>query len=353
MNNTLTYIGKEIKQKRIESGYSQDELASLSKVDRAQLSKIESGQINGVTLITINNILDSLNLNLVVSKKEEIVQKKETHPFVKWAGGKTQLLTKIKELMPEKYNNYYEPFVGGGALFFSLQPKTFFINDLNKDLIDTYECFTNDTLFNNLKDKLKVYENNHSEEQYYDVRKLDQNEFYSSFPIYDRAARLIYLNKACFNGLYRVNSKGFFNVPSGKKDKVKTYDEENFLNIKEYFKNSKYTITSLDFEEAVKSASKGDFVYFDPPYDNLDKKETFTSYDKDGFGKNEQIRLANLIKKLDKKGVYIMLSNHNTKFINDLYKDFNIHIVNARRNINSKGDERKGVEEVIITNYER
>ena len=206
-------------------------------------------------------------------------------------------------------------------------------------------------MFESLKNELKKHEFNHSEEYYYQIRSMDKEEEFLSLPIYVRAARMIYLNKSCFNGLYRVNSKGFFNVPSGRKKKVVTFDEDNFDSLREYFRNNDITILNGDFEDAVKDAKAGDFVYFDPPYDVIENKNSFTSYAKNDFGKDEQTRLAKLYKKLSDKGVLVMLSNHNTAFINELYKDFNIHVVNAKRMINSKADGRGDVEEVIITNY--
>ena len=168
-------------------------------------------------------------------------------------------------------------------------------------------------------------------------------------PDYKRAARTIYLNKACFNGLYRVNSKNEFNVPFGKKEKVNTYDGQNLGIIHSFLNFNDIKIMNVDFEEAVKDAKKGDFIYFDPPYDS--DTHTFNSYTEEGFGKKDHIRLANTFKELDKKGCYVMLSNHNTELVNELYKDFNIHIIEAKRNINANGKKRGKVEEVIITNY--
>ncbi len=274
------------------------------------------------------------------------------HPFVKWAGGKTQLLEKIKTLMPKEYNHYFEPFIGGGALLFSVAPKDFTLNDFNSELIQAYRCFTDENDFKKLIEKLNFYQENHSEEQYYQVRAMDQESEFLEKPIYERAARMIYLNKSCFNGLYRVNSKGFFNVPSGKKKTLNCYEKDNLLEIENFFKKSKFKILSGDFEKAVEGAEKGDFVYFDPPYDTWEGKDSFTSYAKNPFGKEEQKRLADVFKRLSQKGVYVMLSNHNTDYIRELYKDFHIHVVDARRNINSKGDGRGSVEEVIVTNYE-
>lgn len=276
---------------------------------------------------------------------------KTLRPFVKWAGGKTQLLDRLHAYMPKTYNNYFEPFIGGGSFFLNISPKKATINDFNAELVCAYKCFQNDELFESLKSELKKHEANHSEEYYYQIRSMDKEEGFFTLPIYVRAARMIYLNKSCFNGLYRVNSKGFFNVPSGRKKKVVTFDEENFDSLREYFRNNDIMILNGDFEDAVKNAKAGDFVYFDPPYDVIENKNSFTSYAKNDFGKDEQIRLAKLYKKLNDKGVFVMLSNHNTAFINELYKDFNIHVVNAKRMINSKADGRGDVEEVIITNY--
>lgn len=274
------------------------------------------------------------------------------HPFVKWAGGKTQLLDKIRALMPKEYNHYFEPFIGGGALFFNVAPKNFTINDFNSELVQAYKCFTSNDDFKALVEKLDFYQENHSEEQYYQVRAMDKEEGFLNLPIYERAARMIYLNKSCFNGLYRVNSKGYFNVPSGKKETINCYEEANLNEIANFFSNSKFEILNGDFEKAVENAQNGDFVYFDPPYDTWEDKNSFTSYAKNPFGKDEQKRLAEVFKKLSDKGVFVMLSNHNTEYIRELYKDFNIHVVEAKRMINSKATGRGNVEEVLVTNYE-
>jgi DNA adenine methylase len=274
------------------------------------------------------------------------------HPIVKWAGGKHQLLEKIKELMPKEYNNYYEPFVGGGALLFELAPKNATINDVNLELLAIYTCMKDDELYKLMLKELDKHEENHNEEYYYEVRSWERDNRFELEPLWKRAARAIYLNKACFNGLYRVNAKGYFNVSSAKKEKVNTYDLDNMESIHNYFKNDNITILSGDFVEAIRTAKEGDFVYFDPPYDNFEDKESFTAYSKFDFNKDDQIRLANCFKDLTNRGVKCMLSNHNTKFINELYKDFNIHVVNAKRMINANANGRGNVEEVIITNYE-
>ena len=271
-------------------------------------------------------------------------------PFVKWAGGKRQIIEKLKKYTPDEFNTYYEPFIGGGALLFELSPKRAVINDLNEELMNVYKCLCSEEKFKKMCNILNHYEKEHNEEFYYEIRNKDRNKVsYNRLSDYTKAARTVYLNKACFNGLYRVNSHNEFNVPFGKKEKVNTYDGGNLITVSNYLTMNDIKIESVDFEESVKSASKGDFVYFDPPYDS--ETETFNSYTETGFGKDEQRRLAKVFKELDKRGVYVMLSNHNTSLVNELYKDYNIHVIKAKRNINSNGKKRGKVEEVIITNY--
>lgn len=276
-------------------------------------------------------------------------------PFVKWAGGKRQIMSELKKYMPENFNDYYEPFVGGGAVFFELftsYGKKAYLNDYNKEIINVYNCLKDETKFEKICNELDHHETNHSEEYYYLVRGLDKDKkSFSRLSDYKRAARTIYLNKACFNGLYRVNRNNEFNVPFGKKNKVNTYDGQNLGIVHCILNFNDVVITSLDFEDAVKTAKKGDFIYLDPPYDS--DTTTFNDYTENGFGKVEQERLSKVFKELDKKGCYVMLSNHNTKLINELYKDFNIHVIKAHRNINANGEKRGKAEEVIITNYNR
>ena len=271
-------------------------------------------------------------------------------PFVKWAGGKRQIIDKLKQYIPNNYNCYYEPFIGGGALFFELAPKVAVINDSNKELMNVYKVLCDHEKYTKMCKVLNRYEANHSEEFYYEVRNMDKEKNFNRLSDYKKAARTLYLNKSCFNGLYRVNSKGQFNVPFNKNKKVNTYDGENLLTIHMHLNMNDITIENVDFEECVKTAKKGDFVYFDPPYDS--DTSTFNSYTEEGFGKEEQRRLAKVFKELDDRGVYVMLSNHNTILINELYKDYNIHIIEAKRSINSKGSKRGNVEELIITNYD-
>lgn len=272
-------------------------------------------------------------------------------PFVKWAGGKRQIIDKLKMYVPDEFDTYYEPFVGGGALLFELSPKKAVINDSNKELMNVYEVLCDEDKFKKMCSVLNTYEIKHSEEFYYDIRNKDRNKnTFNRLSDYTRAARTIYLNKACFNGLYRVNSKNEFNVPFGKKTKVNTYEGGNLITVSNYLTMNDIKMLSTDFEYAVKDAKKGDFVYFDPPYDS--DTGTFNSYTEEGFGKEQQRRLARVFKELDEKGVYVMLSNYNTTLINELYKNYNIHVIEAKRNINANGKKRGKVEELIITNFE-
>ena len=272
-------------------------------------------------------------------------------PFVKWAGGKRQIIDKLKKYMPKKFNTYYEPFVGGGAVLFELAPKRAVINDWNEELMNVYRVMSDYDKYQKMCALLNKYERENSKEFYYKLRDKDKNKkSFARMSDYARAARTIYLNKTCFNGLYRVNSKNEFNVPYNGKDNINTYDGENLIAIHMYLTMNDIKIMNTDFEEAVETAEAGDFVYFDPPYDSINN--SFTSYTDTGFGKEEQERLADIFKELDKKGVYVMLSNCNTPFIQNLYKDYHIHVIEAKRSINSKGNKRGNVEEVIITNYE-
>jgi DNA adenine methylase len=217
--------------------------------------------------------------------------------------------------------------------------------------MNVYECIKDEKKFEAMCRELNTHEMKHSEEYYYTIRNMDRDKKkFNKVVDYKRAARTIYLNKACFNGLYRVNSKNEFNVPFGKKTKVNTYEGQNLGIICGFLNYNDIKILSTDFEEAVKEAKKGDFIYFDPPYDS--DTSTFNSYTEDGFGKEQQKRLARVYRELSDKGCYVMLSNHNTELINELYKDYNIHLIEAKRSINANGKKRGKVEEVIITNYE-
>ena len=267
-------------------------------------------------------------------------------PFVKWAGGKTQLLLEIIKRVPKKFNYYYEPFIGGGSVLLALQPLGATINDINKELIHVYNTIKHQPLkLVQAVYKLDSYE---CDCNYY----LKQKDYYNKLITeqqynIDMAALFIFLNKHCFNGLYRVNQQGLFNVPWNKKTSGVSINIENILNISNYLQNIE--IFNKDFEEVLEDCDEDDFIFIDSPYDPI-CENGFIDYSKEGFTKEDHIRLAKVFKKLDERGCYCMLTNHNTSLINELYYDFNIDIVDVRRSINSNGNDRKG-KEVIINNY--
>ena len=270
-------------------------------------------------------------------------------PFVKWAGGKRQLIPQIRERMPEKYNDYYEPFVGGGAVIFALLPANALINDINKALINTYRTICNEPdaflkevnrLDNDMWEDGKKY--------YYSIREHYNDKLMRSEYDVELAALFVFINKHCFNGLYRVNGKGLFNVPYNNSRRV-SVDEDVIIATSEYLRG--VTIIDGDFEQACKNAKKGDFVFIDSPYAPLNPT-SFESYTKEGFNIESHKRLAKLYDELTARGCYCMLTNHNTELINELYgnKDYKIDVVSVKRMINSDASNRVG-EEVIICNY--
>jgi DNA adenine methylase len=269
-------------------------------------------------------------------------------PFLKWVGGKRQLMPAIKELIPKTYTNYYEPFIGGGAVLFELQPKKAIINDFNEELINVYQTIKENS--EELIFDLKTHRN--ESDYFYNLRAIDREENFGNLPNIRRASRVIYLNKTCFNGLYRVNNSGEFNSPFGRYKNPNIVNETTIKAVSKYLNNNDITILNVDFEEAVEGINRGSFVYFDPPYHPVSASSNFTGYVPGGFDMYEQVRLKDLCDKLDKKGVKFLLSNSATQFIEDLYKDYKISYVKANRSINSNAKKRGEIDEVLIRNYE-
>jgi DNA adenine methylase len=270
-------------------------------------------------------------------------------PFLKWVGGKGQLLKDFVQLFPDKFNNFIEPFVGGGAVFFYLysngllNEKKAVLIDSNSELINAYKTIKDEI-------KLKViikallngkYLNN--EKTFYEIRKEEPTNDAN------RAARIIYLNKTCFNGLYRVNSRGKFNVPFGRYNNPLICDLENLKAVNKSLENTE--LINGDFTDTLKCVAKNDFVYFDPPYQPINKTSSFTGYTKNSFNEKDQERLSAVFKKLDKLGCKIMLSNSDVNFIRDLYKGYRIEVVKAKRMINCKAAKRGAINELVILNY--
>ncbi|MBA7640705.1 Modification methylase DpnIIA [subsurface metagenome] len=287
-----------------------------------------------------------------MNQKPHHQEKIKARPFVKWVGGKKQLLPKFERLYSPKYNNYFEPFIGGGAVFLYLTPPKAYLNDVNKALIWAYKNIKKNPtgIINLLKALQKDYYKKSGRERenfYYSVREEYNNLSDASLK---KSARLIFLNKTCYNGMYRENSEGKFNVPFGRYKRPRILDEENLLALSATLKNT--TLTSMDFEKAVEKAKRGDFVYFDPPYYPLSKTASFTSYSENGFLEKEQIRLKKTFANLDRKGVFVMLSNSYTNFIRNLYKDYKQIVVTANRAINCKAEGRGKIRELVILNYQ-
>ncbi len=267
-------------------------------------------------------------------------------PFVKWAGGKRNLLNVIEPLLPSKFNTYYEAFVGGGALFFALRNRITkaYLSDNNLDLIITYQAIKKDPM--PLIERLKELKAGHSSEQYYRVRDEAPGK---GKPI-EVAARFIYLNKTCFNGLFRVNKAGKFNVPIGKYKNPNIVGEENLLACHKLLQ--KATITFHPYNEINPQPQAGDFCYLDPPY-HPTADDSFTAYTKENFTEQDHHDLRDFALRLHKAGVKVMLSNSKTKLIRSLYSDkaFHLHTVEAPRTVNCKPTARGAVEEYLITNY--
>jgi DNA adenine methylase len=263
-------------------------------------------------------------------------------PFLKWAGGKNKLIQQYIPYFPKKFKTYYEPFLGGGAIFFYLNPQLAVLTDINAELVNTYRCVKNNV--EELILLLKEHQLKHSKEYYYGVRQGN-----GITPI-EKAARLIYLNKTCFNGLYRENSKGEFNVPIGKYKNPKICNVALLRSVSAALQPTQIDVRP--FEDILKYASSSDdFVYFDPPYYPLSPTSNFTAYSRYSFSEDDQIRLKEVFAELAGRDVKVMLSNSDSQFIRELYKDFNIHSISASRLINSNAMKRGKITEVLITSY--
>lgn len=269
-------------------------------------------------------------------------------PFLKWVGGKRQLMPTIKELIPKNHTRYYEPFIGGGAVLFDLQPKNAVINDFNEELINVYQ-----TIKENPEELIYDLKKHKNESDYfYDLRALDREDNFKNLSNIKKASRIIYLNKTCYNGLYRVNNSGEFNSPFGRYKNPNIVNETTIRAVSKYLNANKITILNEDFEEALKGIKKNSFVYFDPPYHPVSESSNFTGYVQGGFDMYEQVRLRDLCNKLNEKGIKFLLSNSATQFIEDLYKNYKISYVKANRSINSNAKKRGEIDEVLIRNYE-
>lgn len=271
-------------------------------------------------------------------------------PFVKWAGGKRQLLDRLTARLPKKYNRYYEPFVGAGALFLHLQPKKATINDINEQLINCYrEIRENPAELIERVNELDA--GTRDKATYLENRGLYNAHIMTNTLNTETAALMIWLNKNCFNGLYRTNRCGLFNVPFNNKEGGRSINEENIMALSTYLRDNDIDVFNGDFERACKDCKKGDFIFFDSPYVPVSNTAGFVDYTKESFKEDDHRRLARLFAELTERGCYCMLTNSNTELVWELYKDYKIEVVNVNRAINADASKRKG-KEVIVVNYE-
>lgn len=279
-----------------------------------------------------------------------LLASRELPLFLKWAGGKSQLIEQFRDLFPERLGNYHEPFIGSGAVFFhvklNLSPKRVIISDINEELINCFTVVRDDV--SELIKSLSAYKQRHSKDHYYSVRNHDTSHLSSA----ERAARLIYLNKTCFNGLYRVNAKGKFNVPFGDYRHPSIFNERTLYSASQLLQDVEIEV--MAFERVLDFARAGDFIYFDPPYVPLSRTSSFTGYAKGAFSVKEQRKLAKVFKALDSRGCLVMLSNSDHPLVRELYKEYEKHtvIVRAKRMINSVGNKRGAINEIVVRNYD-
>ena len=270
-------------------------------------------------------------------------------PFLKWVGGKRQLMPSIVELLPKniKELNYVEPFIGGGAVLFNLQPKNAIINDFNTELINVYE-----TIKNNLPElitDLKKHENN--PEYFYQIRGLDRTDKFKKLTSIERASRIIYLNKTCFNGLYRVNNAGEFNAPFGRYNNPNIVNEPTLKAVNKYLNSNNIILRNGDYADILTEVNENSFVYLDPPYHPISENSNFTGYVQGGWNIFDQIRLREFCDQLNERGIKFLLSNSSAPLIKDQYENYTIKTVKANRAINSNGADRGEVDEFLIRNY--
>lgn len=272
-------------------------------------------------------------------------------PVLKWVGGKRQLLDQILPLIPKKVGTYFEPFLGGGAVLFGYAPSKAIVNDSNKELINVYQTIKNNP--EALISKLNEHKERNNEEYFYQIRSIDRNETaYSKLSDIERAARIIYLNKTCYNGLFRVNSSGEFNSPWGRYKNPNITCETTIRALNNYLLEKNITILTGGYSKAIDKITKNDFVYFDPPYMPISNSSSFTGYTSSGFGIEEQKKLKALCDYLDSQKIKFLLSNSSCPFIKELYSNYRTKNVEAKRMINSNSEKRGEINEVLIYNYD-
>ncbi|MEG1611105.1 MAG: DNA adenine methylase [Alistipes sp.] len=279
-----------------------------------------------------------------------MVKNKLISPFLKWVGGKRQIIPVMKDYLPKNISSltYCEPFVGGGAFLFYIQPKKAIINDYNAELINVYRVIRDHV--DELIENLKLHEN--KAEYFYQIRSIDRDPLFQNLPDIEKASRIIYLNKTCFNGLYRVNNAGEFNAPFGRYKNPNIINEPTLRAVNRYLNSTNIEILNGDYLNVLQRIPVNSFVYLDPPYHPVSETANFTGYVQGGWTERDQIRLKNACDQLTKRGIKFLLSNSSADFIKDLYDGYIVHTVKAARCINSDADKRGQIDEFLIKNYE-
>lgn len=276
------------------------------------------------------------------TRNASVCPEETASPFLKWAGGKARLIEQFEPYFPKDYGRYFEPFIGGGALFFRMQPEDAVISDINERLIDAYTAIRDELPA--LMELLERHSNKHSRDYYYRARERFNHG--RNLSVVERASLMIYLNKTCFNGLYRENRRGDFNVPIGSYVNPTVFREENLLAVSRQLQNTEICVRS--FEHVLQNAREGDFVYFDPPYVPLSATSSFTSYVGAGFDLQMQQRLAEVFTELAHRGCYVFLSNSDSPVVRELYKGWRMENIRAGRAISAKGSARNAVNELLV-----
>jgi DNA adenine methylase len=278
----------------------------------------------------------------------KMAKNKLVSPFLKWVGGKRQIMPAIVEHLPRNIKNYIEPFIGGGAVLFHLQPGKAIVNDSNSELINVYRVIKND-----LESLILDLQKHKNESGYfYEIRGIDRIKEFKNLTDVERASRVIYLNKTCFNGLYRVNSSGEFNSPFGKYKNPNIVNEPTLRAVNYYLNSNNIQLRNVDYSDILQEADKNSFVYLDPPYHPLSESSNFTGYVQGGWDIHDQTRLKEACDQLTKRGIKFLQSNSSSDFIKEQYVEYSINIIKANRSINSDGEKRGEIEEVLIKNYE-
>lgn len=339
----------ELKEIAKLNGFTQKQLAFSANIKYTTLLSMAKTPVSNWNEVAKKNIATTLDMS--VSDFENAIEGHFMSPFVKWVGGKRQLLPELVKHMPKDgYNKYYEPFIGGGALLLRLAPKNAVINDLNMELVNAWQSIRDN--LDELSALLLTHEKQDTKLHYLKLRSADRDGRITKMSYVERGARFIYMNKAGFNGLWRENKDGQNNVPYGSHKTLKLVTE-SLKSVSEYLNRSNIIISNKDYREAISDAKRGDFVYFDPPYIPVNVTSSFTNYTKDRFGLVQQEQLRDTALNLTKYGVKVMISNADVPLIKDLYADpvFKIHHVKASRSINSDASKRGKIGEVIITTY--